>query len=84
MKYTVENALRNFEFWSGAVENALQLTTSELDRLKNLLPDLLPDEPTDTNINDLFWFDFKMVVELLGLELDESGDIIRDNDDSEQ
>lgn len=87
MKYYVEESLTQFKFWSGGADRANQLTYDELDRLDARLPDLLGDEPSDTAINDLFWFDFEAVVSLLGLRLNSSGDIIRgidDVDDSER
>lgn len=81
MKIVYETGLRDFEFWSGAVCRAEQLTTHELDELENALTeiDFCNGEPTDTDINDLMWHDFDYVCELLGLELDEHGDIIRNN-----
>lgn len=81
MKYYVEESLSNFKFWSGGADHADQLTHDELERLDVCLPDLLGDDPSDTAINDVFWFDFEAVVALLGLRLNASGDIIRGIDD---
>lgn len=81
MKYYVEENLSNFKFWSGGADRAKQLTSRELDELDDLLPELLGDDCSDTAINDLFWFDFDKVVELIGLRLNSSGDIIRGIDD---
>lgn len=79
MKITTEQSLRNFEFWSGAKSNAEMLTCEELDRVENELEAEYPDGMTDTEINDLFWFDFEYVCEMIGLEYDfENDEIIRE------
>lgn len=73
-----EQSLRCFEFWSGAKANAVQLTADELDTIENTLEDLYPDGMTDTEINDLFWFDFEWVCETLGIDYnDETGEVKR-------
>ena len=78
MTIKTEQSLRNFEFWSGAKINAEQLTNEEFDTLENELEDLYPDGMTDTEINDLFWFDFEWICEMLGLSYnDETGKIER-------
>ena len=79
MTIKTEQSLRNFEFWSGAKSNAEMMTAEELDSVENELEELYPDGMTDTEINDLFWFDFDYVCELIGLEYDkEKDEIIRD------
>ena len=79
MKITTEQSLRNFEFWSGAKANAEMMTTEELDSVENEFEELYPDGMTDTEINDLFWFDFDYVCDLIGLEYDaEKDEIVRD------
>lgn len=67
MTIKTEQSLRNFEFWSGAKVNAEQLTSEEFDTLENRLEDLYPDGVTDMEINNLFWFEFEWVCELIGL-----------------
>ena len=55
------------------------MTAEELDSVENALEELYPDGMTDTEINDLFWFDFEYVCELIGLEYDaEKDEIIRE------
>lgn len=79
MTIKTEQSLRNFEFWSGAKGRAEMMTCEELDSVENALEELYPDGMTDTEINDLFWFDFDYVCELIGLEYDvEKDEIIRD------
>ena len=79
MTIKTEQSLRNFEFWSGAKSNAEMMTAEELDSVESALEELYPEGMTDTEINDLFWFDFEYVCELIGLEYDaEKDEIIRD------
>ena len=81
MKITNEVSLKNFGFWSGAVENANRLTDDQLTEIEDHLEEVL-EEPSETDINDLFWFDFDWVLELIGLkECEECGEII-DIDDT--
>ncbi len=66
MKYTVEESLRNFQFWSGAKETAKELTAEQLDQMESILEDCYPDGMTDTQINDIFWFEQDWIAEMLG------------------
>ena len=67
MKIYSEKSLRNFEFWSGAKENANELTGAQLDEVETILEDLYPEGMEETQINDLFWFEFDTVKEWLGI-----------------
>ena len=80
MRVYCEISLTSFEFWSGAKCRAEQLTYSELEELEYILEDIYPEGIEDTTINDLFWFDFPIVCEWLGLQLDENEDIIREEE----
>ena len=68
MKIIREESLSNFEFWSGAVANAAKLTKEQFDTLESILEDEYPEGITETEINDLFWFDFDYVLDMLGIE----------------
>lgn len=86
MTYTVDKPLSQFEFWSGAKYCAKALTIEQLDQLDDLLPEVLGENPSETAINDLFWFEDDYVARLLGfknmedLERHNSGE----NDDASQ
>ena len=72
MKYVVEKSLRNFCFWSGAKDNAAELTLEQLDQLEDELEQIYSEgELTDTQINDIMWFDFEWVKEILGIQEEE-------------
>lgn len=60
------DSLTDFEPWSGAVSTYETLTYEQLQQLDGILEDLYPDGATDTQINDLLWFDEDYVAELLG------------------
>ena len=63
-----EMNLRDFEFWSGAKSNAETLTDEQLDMVESILEDAFPDGMDETQINDIFWFDFDTIREWLGIE----------------
>ena len=58
MKIYKEESLQNFEFWSGAKANAETLTTEQLDTVETILEDFYPEGMDESQINDIFWFDF--------------------------
>jgi hypothetical protein len=70
MKYLKELSLVDFEFWSGAKQH--KFTYSELKELEYSIEDLFYNESaTETQINDLFWFEDEMLCEWLNLDYDE-------------
>ena len=71
MHYYVEEQLYNFQFWGGAKENANLLTLQELEQIEFELSDIYPEGLEDTQINDIFWFDFDFIAQLLGYEDEE-------------
>lgn len=67
MKVTKELNLRNFEFWSGALELAELLTNEELDLIESCLEDLYSARGLkETEINDLFWHEKDFICNLIG------------------
>ena len=68
MKLYSEKSLCNFNFWSGAKDNALKLTLEQLDEVESMLEDIYPDGMSETELNDLFWFDFEQICDWLGIE----------------
>ena len=67
MKIYKEESLRNFEVWSCAKDRAARLTYDQLDQLERILEDQYPEGMSETEINDLFWFDFDIVCEWLDI-----------------
>lgn len=68
MKIYTENSLRDFEFWSGAKDTVKYLTDDELDTIEAILEDIYPDGMSETQINDIFWFEDNWIAEMLGYE----------------
>ena len=69
MKITSEISLKNFKAWSGAKDTLNKLI--ELDKCEELefiLEDLYPDGLTDTQLNDILWFEDEWIYETLGIE----------------
>ena len=69
MKITSEMSLKNFKAWSGAKDTLNKLI--ELDKCEELefiLEDLYPDGLTDTQLNDILWFEDEWIYETLGIE----------------
>lgn len=67
MRYYVESNLNNFEFWGGARDIAKELTPEQLNEIDDILD---TDDITlsETEINDLFWFEYDRIAEWLGFK----------------
>lgn len=71
MIMTEYSRLHDFDFWGGAVNRASLLTYDELDIIESNLEEIYPDGMSKTLINDIFWFDFDWVAEMLGYKDEE-------------
>lgn len=67
MKIYTEKSLRNFNFWGGAANFASGLTYEQLDQVEAILEDAYPEGMTDTEVNDIFWFEQDTIREWLGM-----------------
>lgn len=61
-----EISIESFQFWSGAEDRADKLTYNELVSIGKELEDMYPDGMTATELNDLFWFDFDSIAQMIG------------------
>ena len=69
MKITSEMNLKNFKAWSGAKDTLNKLIElDKCDELEFILDDLYPDGLTETELNDILWFDDEWIYETLGIE----------------
>ena len=77
MKYVVENDLYNFEAWSGGKDTLDDLknlcTKAELEMIEECIQDCLSEDTSDiegmvsdTQINDILWFERDWIASLLG------------------
>lgn len=79
MKIISEISLRDFEFWSGGADRANNCSAEELDTLEQFFEETEPEEGwTDTDINDMFWFEFDTLAQYLGYKDEEDFDRKRD------
>ena len=70
MQYTKKIDLVNFNFSFGAKQH--EFTYAELGELDNCISDLYQTKlPTETDINDLFWFESEFLCECLGEEFEQ-------------
>ena len=72
MKISREMNLRNFEAWSGAKDTLNKLIElGKCEELEGILEDIYPEGMTETQLNDILWFDDEWIFETLGIEEDE-------------
>ena len=89
MKIYYDLDLRNFEAWSGGKDTLDELTYDQMERLEDILPDVLGDEASETELNDLLWFERDQIAEWLGfedweqLERVNNGDVWEEEDSKE-
>ena len=70
--YNDNLTLRNFDAWSGAVDTKETIINAGKDKdFDYLIEELYPDGLTDTQLNDLLWFEEDWIFEMLGIEIDE-------------
>ena len=69
MKITSEMNLKNFKAWSGAKDTLNKLIElDKCDELEFILDDLYPEGMTETELNDMLWFDDEWIYKTLGIE----------------
>ena len=72
MKYIVEYSLENFPAWAGGKDTLDTLIEKNVcDRVEELLDSYFADReeaPTETEINDILWFERDWISEMLGYE----------------
>ena len=68
MTITYELDLNSFQAWSGAKETLERIQREgKCAELENVLEELYPDGMTETELNDLLWFESETVYEWLGI-----------------
>ena len=72
MLIKTETNLRNFKAWSGAIETKkIILDVGLEEEFEMLIDELYPKGLTDTELNDLLWFDSDWILENLGIKEEE-------------
>ena len=75
MYYKVEFEIDRFEAWSGGKDTLNSLTWEQREIVEQWIIDIYSGSdtiPTETDINDILWFERDAIYELLGL--DENGE----------
>ena len=64
--------MRNFEAWSGAIETKNLILDAGLEEeFEGLIEELYPNGLSDTELNDILWFDADWILENLGIKEEE-------------
>jgi hypothetical protein len=72
MTITYELDLERFEAWSGAKTTLDRIQREgKCELLEQMLEELYPDGMTETELNDLLWFDSESVYEWCGIRSEE-------------
>ena len=81
MKTFNENlTLANFDAWSGAKDTKETiLKANKGEEFDSLIEDLYPDGLTDTQLNDILWFETDWIMEQLGISEEDN-----DEEDTEK
>ena len=83
MKIYTEDSLSNFNAWSGAVDTLDTLVEKNLvDELEAELEELYPDGLSDTELNDILWFENDWIAQLVGFA--DWEDLERDGEPEEE
>ena len=73
MKTINENqTLQDFNAWSGAINTKeIIIEKNKADEFNDLIDDIYPDGLTETQLNDILWFETDWIFEILGIEEEE-------------
>lgn len=64
--------LENFEAWSGAKDTKETILNANKGKdFDSLIEDCYPDGLSETQLNDILWFDSEWVFEMLGISEEE-------------
>lgn len=72
MKIIQEIGIADFNAWSGAVDTKQTIIDNNKENtFDQLIEELYPDGLTDTQLNDLLWFEEEWIFESLGISEDD-------------
>ena len=77
--------LNSFEAWSGARDTLDRIREEGMcEQLEFILEDMYPNGMTETELNDLLWFEPETVYEWLGIEDEEEDEEDWDDDEEDE
>lgn len=66
--YNENTTLENFDAWSGAVDTKQAIIEAgKEEEFDNLIEELYPDGLSETQLNDILWFEENWIFESLGM-----------------
>ena len=72
MKLTKELSIENFEAWSGAVATKEMIINNNMvAEFDCMIEELYPDGLSETELNDILWFEDEWICETLGIDIEE-------------
>ena len=72
MKIISETTLLNFEAWGGAINTKnIIIEADKNDLFDQTIEDIYPDGISETQLNDILWFDADWIYEILGIDIEE-------------
>ena len=81
MQITYELDLRSFQAWSGAVDTKNRIIEEGKEReFENLMDECYPDGLTETQLNDLLWFEEEWLFDCLGIKDEDEDEEDEDED----
>jgi hypothetical protein len=70
--YNDNTTLRHFEAWSGAVDTKeVILEHHKSTEFDDLIEELYPDGLSETQLNDILWFEEDWIYEMLDIKIEE-------------
>lgn len=77
--------LSEFDAWSGARDTLDRIINEgKCDELESMLEELYPEGMTDTELNDLLWFDDEWLFEMLDIDDEEEEDEDDEDEDEDE
>lgn len=85
MKIITERSFERFDAWSGGKDTQDRIIEAgKADQFESIIEDMYPDGLTDTELNDLLWFDSEQVFEWLGITDEEETEDDEEDDTEEE
>lgn len=86
MEYKVETSLEEFEAWSGGKDTLdVLIEKGDCDAVEGLIEESFAGEmPTETQINDLLWFERDFIAEYLGYKDWDEYEYGKDEDENDE
>lgn len=82
--YNDNTTLYNFEAWSGAKDTQKTIIAAGKDEeFDSMIEELYPDGLSETELNDILWFESDWIFETLGMSEEEDEEETEESEDDE-